>query len=328
MKHALFAILFFCPLFAFGDTNDEMAIRDLERAIQMTDATMEHSFSGSTSNMRMYDLYNLETQQGSGTADVWPYTAAIEAHCSVIEALDMLQEKAPQLYNDNRERYVKRLKQLFNSLDYYRGTYTLNSYARISQWSIYGVHRSNTKGTAAVTGIENVYDDQMWICREMVRAYKLTGDNDYLTKAAVSMPMEKSTAAFRGDRATIRSTPARTVLSSNLWYGWQRYTRPTMKKPICATSTSCPTALVPVRCAAIARSILRWHARSMLGRRRNCSTDRRVCIGICSVHRVKSNTWAKDETNTATMLITEVLLGQPTPITRAPCLPVLPNFTA
>ena len=176
MKHALFAILFFCPLFAFGDTNDEMAIRDLERAIQMTDATMEHSFSGSTSNMRMYDLYNLETQQGSGTADVWPYTAAIEAHCSVIEALDMLQEKAPQLYNDNRERYVKRLKQLFNSLDYYRGTYTLNSYARISQWSIYGVHRSNTKGTAAVTGIENVYDDQMWICREMVRAYKLTGD--------------------------------------------------------------------------------------------------------------------------------------------------------
>ena len=72
MKHALFAILFFCPLFAFSDTNDEMAIRDLERAIQMTDATMEHSFSGSTSNMRMYDLYNLETQQGSGTADVWP----------------------------------------------------------------------------------------------------------------------------------------------------------------------------------------------------------------------------------------------------------------
>ena len=93
MKHALFAILFFCPLFAFGETNDEMAIRDLERAIQMTDATMEHSFSGSTSNMRMYDLYNLETQQGSGTADVWPYTAAIEAHCSVIEALDMLRER-------------------------------------------------------------------------------------------------------------------------------------------------------------------------------------------------------------------------------------------
>lgn len=184
MKHLISTILFICPLFAYGETNeDDIAIRDLQRAIQMTDATMERSFTGSTSNMRMYDTYNLETQQGSGSADVWPYTAALEAHCSVIEALDALRDKAPQIYEDTRDRYVKRLKQLFNSLDYYRGTYTLNSYARIAQWSIYGVHRSNTKGTAAVTGIENVYDDQMWICRELVRAYKLTGDNDYLTKA-------------------------------------------------------------------------------------------------------------------------------------------------
>ena len=183
MKHTISAILLLFPLMAFCDnTEADLAIRDLQRAIQMTDATMEHSFTGSTS-MRMYDTYNLETQQGSGVADVWPYTAAIEAHCSVIEALDALQEQAPELYSDTRDRFVKRLKQLFNALDYYRGTYTLNSYARIASWSIYGVHRSNTKGTAAVTGIENVYDDQMWICRELVRAFKLTGDNDYLTKA-------------------------------------------------------------------------------------------------------------------------------------------------
>ena len=183
MKHAISAILLLFPLLAHCESTEaDIAIRDLQRAIDMTDATMERSFTGSTS-MRMYDTYNLETQQGSGTADVWPYTAAIEAHCSVIEALDALQEKAPQLYSNNRDRYVKRMKQLFNALDYYRGTYTLNSYARIAQWSIYGVHRSNTKGTAAVTGIENVYDDQMWICRELVRAYKLTADNDYLTKA-------------------------------------------------------------------------------------------------------------------------------------------------
>ena len=160
-----------------------MAVQDLQRAILMTDATMEHSFTGSPNNMRMYDLYNTETKQGSGTADVWPYTAALEAHCSVLEALEALKEEAPQLYADNHDRFVTRLKQLFNSLDYYRGTYTLNSYARISSWSIYGVHRGNSKGTAAVTGIENVYDDQMWICRELTRAYKLTADEDYLKKA-------------------------------------------------------------------------------------------------------------------------------------------------
>ena len=172
-----------CCCTATAQETADVAQQDLERAILMTDATMQASFTGGTSAMHMYDTYNLSTQQGSGTADVWPYTAALEAHCSVLEALELMNEQAPQLYQDNPDRFVVRLKQLFNSLDYYRGTYTLNSYAQIKSWSIYGVHRSNTKGTAAVTGIENVYDDQMWLCRELTRAYKLTGDQDYLTKA-------------------------------------------------------------------------------------------------------------------------------------------------
>ena len=163
-------------------TSADVAQRNLERAIQMVDATMECSFTDGTS-LRMYDLYNTSTRAGSGTADVWPYTAALEAHCSVLEALEALKDACPQLYADHHDRFVSRLKQLFNALDYYRGTYTLNSYAQVRNWSIYGVHRSNTKGTAAVTGIENVYDDQMWLCREMVRAYRLTGDSDYLSKA-------------------------------------------------------------------------------------------------------------------------------------------------
>ena len=191
MKHSL-SIIVITALTTFAHTggcwaqdnaSTTTAIQDLERAILMTDASMQRSFTGTSSNMRMYDLYNVSTQQGEGTADVWPYTAALEAHCSILEALEALQEVAPQLYADNHNRYVTRLKQLYNSLDYYRGTYTLNSYARINSWSIYGVHRGGSKGTATVTGIENVYDDQMWICRELVRAYKVTGDNDYLTKA-------------------------------------------------------------------------------------------------------------------------------------------------
>ena len=173
-------LLAFLPSCATAQSTE--AVQDLERAIQMVDATMEKSFTDGT-NFRMYDTYDTGTKRGSGVADVWPYTAALEAHCSVLEALDALKEVAPQLYQNNHDRFVKRLKQLYNALDYYRGTYTLNSYAQIKNWSIYGVHRGGSKGTAAVTGIENVYDDQMWICRELVRAYKLTGDNDYLTKA-------------------------------------------------------------------------------------------------------------------------------------------------
>lgn len=158
-------------------------VEALRRAIAITDATMATSFTGSATNLRMYDTYNTASRQGSGTADVWPYTAALEAHCSVLEALEALRDEAPALYADTHDRFVARLRQLYNNLAYYAGTYTLSSYASRRGWTVYGVHRGGSKGTAAVTGIENVYDDQMWICRELVRAYRLTGYAAYLKEA-------------------------------------------------------------------------------------------------------------------------------------------------
>lgn len=156
-------------------------VESLRRAIAITDATMKTSFTGN--DMRMYDTYNTATHQGSGVADVWPYTAALEAHCSVLEALEVLKEKDQELYNETHDRYVTRLRQLYDNLEYYAGSYQLNSYAHVARWTVYGVHRGGSKGTATVTGIENVYDDQMWICRELVRAYRLTGYDAYLKTA-------------------------------------------------------------------------------------------------------------------------------------------------
>lgn len=183
-KHIPIFLLFSCLLFPISCTADEsVALTDLRRAIALTDATMQKSFTGN--DLRMYDTYDVSTQQGSGTADVWPYTAALEAHCSVLEALEQLKDEAPDLYADTRQRYVTRLKSLFNNLDFYAGTYVLNSYASARRWTIYGVHRANERGKAAVTGIENVYDDQMWLIREMVRAYRLTGDKTYLSEATM-----------------------------------------------------------------------------------------------------------------------------------------------
>ena len=155
----------------------------LHRAIALTDATMQKSFVAN--GLRMYDTYDTATGQGAGTADVWPYTAAIEAHCSVLEALEQLRDEEPDLYAQHHERFVVRLRQLYDNLAYYAGTYLLNSYARVARWTIYGVHRAGTKGAAAVKGIENVYDDQMWICRELIRAYRLTGYDDYLKEATM-----------------------------------------------------------------------------------------------------------------------------------------------
>ncbi|MBO4443249.1 MAG: alpha-1,6-mannanase [Bacteroidaceae bacterium] len=158
-------------------------VENLQRAIVLLDETMSKCFSGSSTNLKMYDTYDTSSHRGSGVADVWPYTAALEAHCSVLEALDLLKGFEPQLYADHHDRLVTRLRSLYDNLAYYRGSFTLVSYAQQKTWRVYGVHRSNTKGTATVTGIENVYDDQMWICRELVRAYRLTGDEDYLTTA-------------------------------------------------------------------------------------------------------------------------------------------------
>ena len=159
------------------------AEQNLTRAIALLDATMEHSFRGS--DLQMYDTYNTSTHKGDGTADVWPYTAALEATCSVLEGLNALRADQPALYDQHHDRYVTLLRSLFDNLAYYQGSYRVNSYAHRGRWSIYGVHRSSRKGGAVVAGIENVYDDQMWICRELTRAYRLTGDADYLAEAAM-----------------------------------------------------------------------------------------------------------------------------------------------
>ena len=163
--------------------NQAKAKQNLERAMELVDLTMSKCFTGSDDDYRMYDIYNMTLKRGEGTADVWPYTAALEAVCSVIEGIDALKDVLGEAEaQTQRPRYVNLLKKLYDNLDYYRGSFTLTSYTQTKNWSVYGVHRGG-KGTTNVSGIENVYDDQEWIIRELIRAYQLTGDNTYLTKA-------------------------------------------------------------------------------------------------------------------------------------------------
>lgn len=162
---------------------ESVYLTNLRRAIALTDITMSTSFTGTDSDLRMYDTFDTADNTGHGTADVWPYTAAIEAHCSVLEALELLKDEAPDLYAETRDRYVRRLAVLYDNLFYYMGTLQLHSYASVRSWKIFGVHRSGSKNNAAVAGIENVYDDQMWLCRELIRAYRLTGEKRYLNQA-------------------------------------------------------------------------------------------------------------------------------------------------
>ena len=163
------------------ENKEIIAERNLKRAMMLLDTGITKFFSGD--DMRMADVYDVRTHRTEGTADVWPYTAVIESVNSVLEALERIKDARWDIYKTNRARYVALLERLYCNLSYYKGIYTLHSYAHIGVWSIYGVHRGKTPGEAMVEGIENVYDDQQWIIREMLRAYRLTKNRVYLDEA-------------------------------------------------------------------------------------------------------------------------------------------------
>lgn len=166
---------------AYADTT--VGVRSLERAMTVADAAWEKTIVGTPTNLYMADVCSTQNNERSGPSDVWPYTAAIEAHCSILEALETAKSIHPDLYANHRDRYVTRLAQLIDNLEYYRGTLTLSSYANRQVWKPFAVPRASNRGRANVSGILNVYDDQMWLARELIRAYRLTGNVSYLAEA-------------------------------------------------------------------------------------------------------------------------------------------------
>ena len=171
-------------VFAADTDNRAKALRNIQRSMDIVDAAWKTSVKGTPDNMYMVDTYNTKTGAVSGPSDVWPYTAAIEAHCSLLEALQAARDIAPELYAEKFDLYKGQLDNLIDNLEYYRGTYRLSSYATSNkEWSPFAVPRAGRRGEANVTGILNVYDDQMWLSRELVRAYRITGNENYLNEA-------------------------------------------------------------------------------------------------------------------------------------------------
>ena len=169
------------------------AKQNAERAMAIIDATWEkgaiNRFGGAAtdSDLAFADWFSMETAQKGGPADVWPYTAAIEALNSLIESLDALadaDESQKAWVSNVRQSYLVKLNQVSDNLEWYKGEYTLASYATIGKKvTPYAVPRAGARGTADVSGILNVYDDQMWIARELIRAYRITDNRKYLDRA-------------------------------------------------------------------------------------------------------------------------------------------------
>ncbi|MBT1687073.1 glycoside hydrolase family 76 protein [Dawidia soli] len=166
-----------------GDGDVNQPEQNLKRAMELTDATIAGHFTGDGMAMaRYYNPYtgNRPDEKGS----VWMYTAGIEAVNAILHGLQAQKEHGkPALYDANFNKYKELLSSLYENADYYKGTFELTSYTQTKSWSVYGVNRGSGKGSAEVEGVMNVYDDQMWFIREMLEAYKLTGDTKYLEKA-------------------------------------------------------------------------------------------------------------------------------------------------
>lgn len=154
-----------------------------ERAIEIIDAAVDNYFSGAGMAMsRYYNPYsgNASSELGS----VWMYTSSIEAVNSALKSMVALKQKGvSDLYDANFSRYKALLANLIDNLEFYAGTYTLTSYTGTNTWTVYGVDRGAGKGAATVEGIHNVYDDQMWLVRELIEAYEVSGEKAYLDKA-------------------------------------------------------------------------------------------------------------------------------------------------
>nr|MBD3621865.1 hydrolase [Sunxiuqinia sp.] len=157
--------------------------QNLMRAMELTDHTVSAHFTGD--GMAMARYYNPYTEVRSDEkGSVWMYTAAIEAVNAILHALQLQKENGnAKLYKQNFDRYAELLHRLYDNAAYYLGTFELTSHTQTREWSVYGVHRAASKGSAKVEGIENVYDDQMWLVRELLESYQLTSNSEYLEKA-------------------------------------------------------------------------------------------------------------------------------------------------
>lgn len=185
---SIFAGCATCPLSSnkekqVADDSRRMALQNLQRSMDMIDLTIGHFFDSATFEMRRF--YNPFTQiKSEERASVWMYTSAIEAVNTVLAGLKSARQTGRDGFYDNHfERYVKLLDDLYVNAEYYLGTFELVSFTQTKKWSVYAVNRSHLKGQADVSGILNVYDDQMWLIRELLDSYKLTENTDYLEKA-------------------------------------------------------------------------------------------------------------------------------------------------
>lgn len=150
-----------------------LATRNAERADVLGSVIEKYYMTGRGENIRFSMYLNTDRLIAKDTASVWHISAA----------LSMMSKLWATNAGGKGADYAKLHATTLSAMDYYKGTAQITNYNNSIKQTMYAVNRANVKNGASLADIAAVYDDQMWIIRELVFCYQMTGVEDYLTQA-------------------------------------------------------------------------------------------------------------------------------------------------
>ncbi len=147
--------------------------RAIQLAKQVIDIYIDKEIYDYDGEIYVFDSYNPWTKETEGEASVWHYTAL----------LAMTNRLADVSTGEDEEYFTKWCDEMWVEMDWYKGSGVVTTYNSSTKRTMYAVNRAFVRNTANISGINAVYDDQMWILREFISSYQRTGNKDYLQQA-------------------------------------------------------------------------------------------------------------------------------------------------
>ncbi|MBO5778217.1 MAG: hypothetical protein J6R82_01480 [Clostridia bacterium] len=150
-----------------------LAAQNADRAHIIGSTIEKYYVDGRGNNLTFYMYLNTNTMKPHDTASVW--------HISSV--LSMTSKLWSINAGGKGSSYASFYGKILDEMEYYKGTGFVTTYNKQIEQTMYAVNPSGTKGGASLAGVAAVYDDQMWIIRELIYAYQLTGDEAYMEQA-------------------------------------------------------------------------------------------------------------------------------------------------
>lgn len=151
-----------------------LAVQNTERAQVIAQGVEDLFIMGRRGDSLYVALYvNSSTGRYRETVSVWHLTSMLSMTSKLWSIHD----------GEEASHYASLYGELLSTMEYYKGTDWITDYTGTKEQTMYAVNRAAAKGSASLEGVSAVYDDQMWILRDLIYVYQLTKEETYLTQA-------------------------------------------------------------------------------------------------------------------------------------------------